>query len=184
MLLPELSEIKKMRVKLGLTQLRLSRLSGISQSIISKLEKGRGDPAYSTVKRLFEFFADSMRTEGVTAEKIMSKSVVFVKPEESVARAIDLMRKHSFSALPVLEGGRAAGNVSDDTLMGRITDGRSVSKMRIAELMEEPFPRVYGRTPVDSVAELLRHSKAVLVTKGERVVGIITKADLLKLIKA
>lgn len=183
-MLPEITEIKAMRVRLGMTQSALARASGVSQSIIAKVESGRCDMAYSTAQKLFSYFSEAMASQGVRAENLMGKDVVAVKPSEKVSHAISLMRKHSFSALPVIDGGRAVGHISDDTLMRHISEGKQVSSLQCAALMDEPFPRVDAKTPAMAVGELLKYSKAVLVTRGEKVVGIITKADMLKLIRA
>jgi predicted transcriptional regulator len=50
--------------------------------------------------------------------------------------------------------------------------------------MDEAFPSVNEETPLSMVSTLLQYSPAVLVTKRGHVQGIITKADLLKVIRA
>ncbi len=180
---PDISEIRKIRQRLGLTQSSLARQCGLSQSIIAKIEKGRCDPSYSTASRLFGYFEQQSKKGGVTAASLMSKSIVFISPRDSVEKAIMLMRKNSFSALPAIENGRAVGHISDDTIMRHLSDGKTVASWKCGQIMEEPFPRVGRDTPAEAVGGLLKYSKAVLVTRGEKVEGIITKADLLKLIK-
>ena len=71
MLLPDLSDVRRLRKAAGLTQMQLSRATGVSQSIISKLEAGRLDPAYSNVAKLMEYFARQQNTLGKTAAQLM-----------------------------------------------------------------------------------------------------------------
>ena len=42
-----LDEISKLRKKLGISQSELSELSGVSQSLIAKLEAKKIDPSYT-----------------------------------------------------------------------------------------------------------------------------------------
>lgn len=51
---PEVTEIKVMRKTLDITQTELSRLTGVSQSTIAKLENASINGSYETVVRLFQ----------------------------------------------------------------------------------------------------------------------------------
>jgi len=50
------------------------------------------------------------------------------------------------------------------------------------EIMEESFPQVSEDTPSELLSSLLQVYSAVLVSKKGTVVGIITRADLLKIL--
>jgi len=47
----------------------------------------------------------------------------------------------------------------------------------------ESFPQVIETVPHDVTVSLLRHVPAVLVVKRGRVTGIVTRADLFKVVK-
>ena len=49
--------------------------------------------------------------------------------------------------------------------------------------MSEPPPQIPEDTPVKTVSELLKFSPIAVVTRKGETVGIIAKADLLKVIK-
>lgn len=49
--------LRERRIDLGMTQAELSELSGIAQGDISKIESGRLDPRWSTIKRLADALA-------------------------------------------------------------------------------------------------------------------------------
>lgn len=183
MAMPSLHEIRAMRMRLGMTQASLARACGLSQSIIAKIEKGHTDASYSTATRIFDYFEAKMSSGGRKASDIMSRAVVSATPKEKVSSAILQMRKKSLSALPVVDGGRAVGSISDDTIMGHLSEGKQVAAWECGRIMDEPFPRVSPDTPSEAVGSLLKYSKAVLVTSGDKVEGIITKADMLKLIR-
>ena len=50
----ELNDIARLRKQLGLTQPELAQLSGVSQSLIAKLEAGKIEPSYTKVKSIID----------------------------------------------------------------------------------------------------------------------------------
>ncbi len=66
--------------------------------------------------------------------------------------------------------------------MLRVKDPSELSQIKVEAIMEEAFPRIDESTPVDVISSLLQYGPAVLVTRKNETVGIITKADLLKII--
>ncbi|MFX0121973.1 MAG: CBS domain-containing protein, partial [Candidatus Hodarchaeota archaeon] len=62
-------------------------------------------------------------------------------------------------------------------------DPNELSSWPIEKVMEEAFPRVESLTPISIVSSLLQYAPAVLVTEKGNMVGIITKADLIKVIQ-
>ena len=50
--------IRERRIELGWTQAALSKRTGIPQAEISRIENGRIDARWSTIRRLFEALAD------------------------------------------------------------------------------------------------------------------------------
>lgn len=176
--------MKKVRRQLGLTQGALARLAGVSQSLVAKMEAGRVDPSFSVMRAVSEALVGLQRGRARRAEEVMSASVVAVAPENRVEEAVELMRSHGFSQLPVLAGERVVGSVSERTFLNRLMGGadpRRVLELRVGEVMEDSFPLVHAGTSVEVLYPLLEFFPAVLVTKRGRMVGIVTKADLLKL---
>jgi predicted transcriptional regulator len=183
MILPDLSDIRRLRAAAGLTQSQLARATGVPQSVISKLEAGKLDPSYSNAAKLFEYFAQAQKTQGKTAQQLMHAPIVGLKPSDKVGEAMRLMARHAISTLPVLQDGRVAGHVSEDLILEHSGGGQDISSWPVSRLMGEPLARIAPGTPAEVVREMLLHSKAVIVTRGEKAAGIITKADLLKLLR-
>ncbi len=185
-MLPEISELGKRRRRLGVTQTQLAKLAGVSQSLIAKIEAGKVDPSFSNVKRLSDALEDLEKRESVSAKDIMTGLIIFVKKSELVSGAIKLIQSKGISQLPVMDGDRLAGSFSEATITALLasgTDSSKLSKMSVEQVMDEPFPTVSEDTPISAISPLLQHNSAVVVMRGGRGRGIITKADLLKAVR-
>lgn len=185
--LPDLSEISRQRKGLGLTQAQLATLAGVSQSAVAKIERGKMTPSYEIVRKLFDCLqkqAEKTRPEK-TASKVRTKGVRSVPPEATLQAAAEVMRHHGFSQLPVIEGGKNLGHVTESTVAKLILEGRDMrdlASIRVAQVMDPPLPTIDDKAPVSLVAALLQRYAAVLVVKGGEITGIIAKSDLMKLL--
>jgi predicted transcriptional regulator len=183
-MLPQLDEIPKKRKALGLTQSKLAQLAGVSQSIIAKIESGTVDPSYSIAKRLVEALEkESIQVSRPRVSEIMSRPVISVSRTQLVRDAVDMMRKRGFSQLPVFDGNRCVGSISEKTILDRAARGEPLESLlnnRVRDIMDSPLPMVNDDTPLEMVLGLLQGNYGVLVTKGESTIGILTKSDILK----
>jgi predicted transcriptional regulator len=183
---PELDEIKKRRQKLGMRQNGLAKKSGVSQSLIAKIESGRVKPGYENVKRIFDALFAAEEEGSAKADSMMTRAIVAVCPKDKVSLAIKLLREKSLSQLPVVISGKLVGAISEGTIVDRIEAGTphaQLSKMSVSEVMEPPFPTLPPGAPVHLAAELLKYNSAVVIVGGRGIEGIITKADMLKAVK-
>ncbi len=185
-MLPSLEEIPKKRKELGLTQSKLAVLAGVSQSIVAKIESGSVDPSYSVVKRIFGALERVEVVPSRRVSELMSRPVASVSRMQLVRDAVELMRRRGYSQLPVFDGGRCVGSISEKTILDRAARGEALEALlsrRVREIMESPLPLVGEETPLDQVLGLLQGNYGVLVSKGENIAGILTKSDILKVRK-
>ena len=182
---PPLEEIAQKRRLLGLKQAELARLAGVSQSLIAKLESGKIDSSYTKVKTIFEALERLEVKTKVQAGKVLHNEVVGIQKNEPVSKVVQLMRHHGYSQLPVFDGKHPVGSISEKAILSQILAGKDlaqISKLPTEEVMEEAFPQVDEDAPLALISSLLQVYSAVLVTKKGTVVGIITKADLLRML--
>jgi len=182
-MLPDLSEIRQRRKQLNLTQQQLAELSGVSQSLIAKIEGETAIPSYENAKKLMDCLERISETHGVIAEHLMKPRAITISGAENIQKAIRLMEKNGFSQLPVLENGAVIGTVSEKGLLAKIEQGLSREQMAqkpVREAMEEALPQIQPNTPFKVVASVLEHAPAVLVAEKGKIKGIISKSDLLK----
>lgn len=184
-MLPSLEEIAQKRRMLGLKQAELAKLAGVSQSLIAKLESGKIDSSYTKAKAIFDALERLEVTTKIQAGKMLHNEVVGIQKSEPVSKAVQLMKRHGYSQLPVFDGTHPVGSIHEKTILRQILAGKDlaqISKLPTEEVMEEAFPQVDEDAPLSLISSLLQVYSAVLVAKKGEVVGIVTKADLLKML--
>jgi len=172
----ELDEVKKIRKKLGMTQTELANRAGVSQSLIAKIESGRIDPTYTKAKKLFAALNELEKKEEIKAEEIMTAKIISVGPGESVKEVISKMRKFQISQLPVIEDHKLIGVASESTILEALLNSKA---KEVREVMHEAPPIVSKKTSIQIVSSLLKHYPIVVVSEEGKLVGLITKSDLL-----
>jgi len=179
-MLPEIDTIAHRRRALGLTQTQLAKKAGVSQSYIAKLEARKIEPSYSRVRAILEVLDGLERGKETKAEEIMSTEIVSLQRDDLIRRAVEIMWETGFSQLPVMDGERQVGSITERTIIDTMRDGGPMGEKPISTIMDDPFPQVGEEAPVSIIAGLLRIYPAILVQRREKVTGIVTKADLLK----
>lgn len=182
-MLPELSEIKKNRKSFSLTQIELAEQTKVSQSLIAKIEADSIVPSYENAKKLFDFFETLHQKQEAKASEFMQTKVISVKPETPLRLGIKTMERHSISQLPVIDNGKNIGTISEKSVLEKISESGDKEKLLekdVSEVMEEAMPQITDQTPFEVCASLTNHNPGILVVKKGKIIGIITKSDLLK----
>ena len=170
---PSLNDIARRRHRLGMTQNGLAKLSGVSQSLITKIERGLVVPNYSLACEIFDVLErEEHRTER-KARDVMHQPVMLLAPNDPVSKAISLAKRHAVSQFPVVQKDIVVGSITTGMLVGIGKD------VLVSEVMNGPFPTVSGDTPISGVASLLKSSQAVIVVDGGSIRGIIAAENLL-----
>jgi predicted transcriptional regulator len=95
------------------------------------------------------------------------------------------MKECSYSQIPVFDGKQSVGSISEKAILRQILSGKEledISKLPTQSIMEEAFPQINEDAPLPLITSLLQAYSAVLVSKKGAIVGIITKADLLRML--
>ena len=183
-MIPNLKDIGKRRRQLGLKQSELAKMAGVSQSLIAKLEAGTIDSSFTKVKTIFELLDRLEFKSKIQTEKIIHSQVVSVQRKDPVSEVVHLMKDHGYSQIPIFEGKHSVGSISEKTILRQILSGKDldqISKLSTEEIMEEAFPQINEDAPLSIISSLLQTYSAVLVSRKGDVIGIITKADLLRI---
>jgi len=109
------------------------------------------------------------------------KTLVSVTPANTVAEALEKMDELGLTQMPVLEEGRAIGSLRENRVLAKVVRNRELLNSPVSEVMEASFPTVDVDASSSEVARRLQTSAAVLVEEYGRIVGIITRHDVLDL---
>ncbi len=184
---PPATDIRKIRVGMDITQAELAARSGVGQSTIAKIERGKISASYDTVVKLFETLED-MRNDigkGQVASDVCSRELVAVQVKDTVSTASELMRTTGFSQLPVFNQDKPVGSISEKDILQLIRGGvplETVNNTLVSEIMGSSFPVVPSTTPVSTIAGMVGSYNAVLVSERGTIIGLVSNADMLKLI--
>jgi len=183
-MLPTAQEFRYLRKKAGLTQKELATAAGLSQSLIARIEKGDIDTRLGTAQKILEVIKKSdKRPRSVNLRDYMASPVIYCKSSDPVKRVVAMMEADGISQMPVMDSGKAVGSVTDTQLVQVLAKkGARSARRKISDVMLRPFPELDVESPIDRAIELLTRNPAVLLTRGGNIAGIVTKADVLKLL--
>ncbi len=147
-----------------------------------------------------------MRPAILKASDIMTREVISATADMSVESVAHLMLQHHLSGLPVLDAaGKLVGIITEGDLLRRVElgTGRKRSKLyglfapasvaqdyvlangrRAGEIMTRDILAVAPATPVDEIVDIMeqRHIKRIPVVEQGQIAGIVSRADLLKVL--
>ncbi len=109
------------------------------------------------------------------------RELVTVGPEATAAQAIRLLQSAGISQLPVLKDGKPVGSVQEVTLARVLHDNSDPGKVAVGEIMARPLPQVDVTVHLDETYRLLLSGNTgVLAVADGKVVGIVTRIDLIE----
>ena len=182
MFFPDTSTIKHKRTELNITQKKLSLESGVSQSLIAKIEAKKVSPSYSIIKTIFETFERLEHKKEDLCVKLLGKKLISVNSREKISKAAEMMKRYAISQLPIIEKQRVLGTISESTIYNKILEGEDKTKLlnqQVKSIMEDPLPTISASTPKSIAMPLLRTNPAILLTEKDKIIGILTKEDFI-----
>jgi cystathionine beta-synthase len=119
---------------------------------------------------------DILRTKHGRKSELLS-----VTPENTLGEAISLMNRESISQLPVINGVSIVGSLSDSWILSKLIEDPEFKNDLVGSIMEKPFPVITADLKVDQVSKLFdKSTSAVIVSKQDGTLDIITKSDLIQ----
>jgi cystathionine beta-synthase len=107
--------------------------------------------------------------------------VVSVSPSDSIADAVELLKRYGISQTPVMEHGHMVGSLTEDLLLRRLASGEPLASSSVGQVQGPPFPQLEPDTPLREAYTLFSSGQsAVAVVSNSVLEGIVTKADLLE----
>jgi cystathionine beta-synthase len=121
-----------------------------------------------------------VRAGQVVRDKIRrTKDLVFVPLGIKVEDAVNLMRDHDISQVPVIEGGEVVGSISEARILDILVSDAGARGKPVAEYMEKPFPVISDDASLTDVAQKMDRETSAVLVRQQGGFDIITKSDLI-----
>ena len=106
--------------------------------------------------------------------------LITIEPSQTVAEAIELMKKFEIENIPVMNGD-VVGAVSESGLFDKLIADPGVKSLPVSEVLEKPYPVVSFDTPVERLSSLINKENGAVLGKDESGnYHIVTKYDILQ----
>jgi len=129
------------------------------------------------------FLDEKVRTAADLTAQRSEKELITVKTEELVSHAIERMRTHDISQLPVVDAEGFAGSLDEGDLFRSYFEDKDIADRPIKEVMDKPFPIVQKNASLEDISKLIdKNNPAVLVDIGTGKFQIVTKHDIIRVI--
>ena len=121
---------------------------------------------------------------GTIAELLRSMprhEVVTVDVADELGKAVTLFKERGFSQLPVTDQGKLAGILTESDALRVLVEGHVSSKTSIAEVMVRKVSTIAPHAPASELPRIFERGEvALVVDDGRRVLGLITKLDMIE----
>jgi len=122
----------------------------------------------------------NVRAGQVVRDKVRrNKEIVSVPLGITVEDAVNLMREHDISQVPVIEGGEVVGSLSEARILEILVQNPEAKRKPVAEYMEGPFPIISEDSSITEVTNAIGHDTTAILVKQAHGFDILTKSDLI-----
>ena len=107
------------------------------------------------------------------------QQLITATPGDGMKAIIQVMKKHGISQLPVLDGGKLIGIISEGDLVDALLKDPENIERPISGLVDQNYVVVPPDTPVARLAAIFSEGKVALIEEGGIVRGLVTKIDFI-----
>jgi len=150
------------------------------QNLEQQVEQRRREAAE---QRSEESGQQRQQQQGRVAD-VMHRDVRIASPEDTAQHAARLMREEDTGALPVGEGDRLVGMVTDRDLAVRVAaEGRDPARTKVREVMTPEVRYVFEDEDLRHVADTMAEQQVrrlPVMNRNKRLVGVVSLSDIAK----
>ena len=110
-----------------------------------------------------------------------SQKLMVLTPSDTVANAIEFMKKYDIENIPVINKGVNMGAISEGGLFNKLLNDPGIVSKTIESVMEEKYPEVAFDTPVERLSSFINKENGAVLSKDEGgTYHIVTKYDIIQ----
>jgi CBS domain-containing protein len=155
------------------------------------------DTAREVLEGLITSFEDYEQTSGVwrdgidttiggreemSVKDMMTRDVTVIGPDETIAAAAAKLAQEDIGFLPVCDGERIVGAITDrDITIRGVAKGCDVKRTRVRDIMTSDITYCFEDDDVEKTAHLMREKqirRIIVVNRDKKLVGVVALGDL------
>ena len=126
-------------------------------------------------------FLDVKTFKDIISSRSGKQKLVTIEPSQTVAEAVDMMKKYDIENIPVMNGNGPIGAISENGLFQKIFSNPDIKNSKVETVMERPYPLVEFNTPVEKLSTLINKENGAVLSKDEAGnYHIVTKYDVIQ----
>ncbi|HEX3166816.1 MAG TPA: pyridoxal-phosphate dependent enzyme [Chitinophagaceae bacterium] len=126
-------------------------------------------------------FLDVKTFKDIISSRTGKQKLVTIEPSQTVAEAVEMMKKYDIENIPVMNGNGPIGAISENGLFQKIFSNPDIKNSKVENVMERPYPLVEFNTPVEKLSTLINKENGAVLSKDEAGnYHIVTKYDVIQ----
>ena len=115
-------------------------------------------------------------------KEVMSTHTEFLAPGDSLAKVAEEMRKHDYGFMPIGEGDKLIGIVTDrDITIRGVAKGKKLDGLTAKDVMTKKVLYCYEDQPIEEVAKNMGEQQVhrlIVLDRNKRLKGVISLGDI------
>ncbi len=108
--------------------------------------------------------------------------LVSIAPDEILSNALIKMEEYNISFLPVFENNKPVGVIDEVKIMSDLILNPNIVNKKVKDMMAKPLPVLDEQDDIKNAIQALKKSPAILVSEYGKIIGILTRYDVLDFI--
>jgi cystathionine beta-synthase len=126
-------------------------------------------------------FLDVKTFKDIINSRSSKQKLVTIEPSQTVAEAVEMMKKYDIENIPVMNGSGPIGAISENGLFQKVFSNPDIKNAKVETVMERPYPLVEFNTPVEKLSTLINKENGAVLSKDEAGnYHIVTKYDVIQ----
>ncbi len=110
-----------------------------------------------------------------------NQKLVVLHANNTVAEAVELMKKYDIENIPVIDNGKNIGAISEGGLFDKILSNGTILTKPVGNAIEKAYPEVAFDTPVERLSSFITKENGAVLSKDEGGnYHIVTKYDIIQ----